>query len=156
VRVLVIGSGAREHALCVALSSDPAVTALACAPGNAGIRALAEPLPVDAADPDAVAGVAVQWGADLVVIGPEVPLVAGAADAVRDAGIACFGPSEEAAQLEGSKSFAKHVMAAAGVPTARSWPVGGPAERARACWSPPIARRPWRTGIECSMPAARC
>jgi phosphoribosylamine--glycine ligase len=128
VRVLVIGSGAREHALCVALSSDPAVSALACAPGNAGTRAVAEPLVVDASDPDAVARVAREWGADLVVIGPEVPLVAGAADAVRDAGIPCFGPSEEAAQLEGSKSFAKHVMAAAGVPTARSWPVGGRAE----------------------------
>jgi phosphoribosylamine--glycine ligase len=128
VRVLVIGSGAREHALCVALSSDPAVSAVACAPGNAGTRALADPLAVDAADPDDVARVAVEWGADLVVVGPEVPLVAGAADAVRDAGIACFGPSAEAAQLEGSKSFAKHVMTAAGVPTARSWPVGGPAE----------------------------
>ena len=128
MRVLVVGSGAREHALCVALSADPAVTALACAPGNAGTRALAEPIPVAAADPDAVAAVAREWQADLVVIGPEVPLVAGAADAVRDAGIACFGPSEEAAQLEGSKSFAKHVMAAAGVPTARSWPVGGAAE----------------------------
>jgi len=128
VRVLVIGSGAREHALCVALSSDPAVTALACAPGNAGTRALAEPLAVDVTDPVSVAAVANGWGAELVVIGPEVPLVAGAADAVREAGIACFGPSAQAAQLEGSKSFAKHVMAAAGVPTARSWPVGGVAE----------------------------
>jgi phosphoribosylamine--glycine ligase len=128
VRVLVIGSGAREHALCVALSSDPAVTALACAPGNAGTRAIAEPAAVAAADPVAVAALATSWRADLVVIGPEVPLVAGVADAVRDAGIACFGPSEQAAQIEGSKSFAKHVMAAAGVPTARSWPVGGPAE----------------------------
>jgi phosphoribosylamine--glycine ligase len=128
VRVLVIGSGAREHALCVALSSDPVMSALACAPGNAGTRAVAEPLAVTAADPQDVARVAREWHADLVVIGPEVPLVAGAADAVRDAGIPCFGPSEQAAQLEGSKSFAKHVMAAAGVPTARSWPVGGPAE----------------------------
>ncbi|SET85989.1 phosphoribosylamine--glycine ligase [Geodermatophilus poikilotrophus] len=128
MRVLVIGSGAREHALCVALSSDPAVTALACAPGNAGTRAIAEPAAVAATDPVAVAALATSWRADLVVIGPEVPLVAGAADAVRDAGIACFGPSEQAAQIEGSKSFAKHVMAAAGVPTARSWPVGGPAE----------------------------
>jgi phosphoribosylamine--glycine ligase len=128
VRVLVIGSGAREHALCVALSSDPAVTALACAPGNAGTRALAEAAAVDAGDPVAVAALAGGWGADLVVVGPEVPLVAGAADAVREAGIACFGPSAEAAQIEGSKSFAKHVMAAAGVPTARSWPVGGAAE----------------------------
>jgi phosphoribosylamine--glycine ligase len=128
VRVLVIGSGAREHALCVALSSDPAVEALACAPGNAGTRAIAEPLAVTVADPAAVAAVAREWGADLVVVGPEVPLVAGAADAVREAGIPCFGPSAQAAQLEGSKSFAKHVMAAAGVPTARSWPVGGRAE----------------------------
>jgi phosphoribosylamine--glycine ligase len=128
MRVLVIGSGAREHALCVALHSDPAVTALACAPGNAGTRALAEPFPVDVADPEAIAALAREWPAELVVIGPEVPLVAGAADAVREAGIACFGPSAEAAQLEGSKSFAKHVMTAAGVPTARAWPVGGPAE----------------------------
>jgi phosphoribosylamine--glycine ligase len=112
----------------VALSSDPAVSALACAPGNAGTRAVAEPLAVDVADPDAIADLAVAWRADLVVVGPEVPLVAGAADAVRDAGIACFGPSAEAAQLEGSKSFAKHVMTAAGVPTARAWPVGGHAE----------------------------
>jgi phosphoribosylamine--glycine ligase len=128
VRVLVIGSGAREHALCVALSSDPAVEALACGPGNAGTRALAQPLAVAVGDPVAIAALAREWGADLVVVGPEVPLVAGAADAVREAGIACFGPSQQAAQLEGSKSFAKHVMAAAGVPTARSWPVGGPAE----------------------------
>ena len=128
VRVLVIGSGAREHALCVALTSDPAVEALACAPGNAGTRALAEPFPLDVRDPDAIAALAGSWRADLVVVGPEVPLVAGAADAVRDAGTACFGPSEQAAQLEGSKSFAKHVMTAAGVPTAQAWPVGGPAE----------------------------
>jgi len=128
VRVLVIGSGAREHALCVALTSDPAVEALACAPGNAGTRALAEPRPLDVRDPDAIAALARSWGADLVVVGPEVPLVAGAADAVRDAGIACFGPSEQAAQLEGRKSFAKHVMTAAGVPTAQAWPVGGAAE----------------------------
>jgi phosphoribosylamine---glycine ligase len=132
VRVLVVGSGAREHALCVALSSDPGVEALACAPGNAGTRAVAEPLAVDVADPVAVAAVAAGWGADLVVVGPEAPLVAGAADAVREAGIACFGPSAQAAQLEGSKSFAKHVMAAAGVPTARAWPVGGHAELATA------------------------
>ncbi|HEV7872305.1 MAG TPA: phosphoribosylamine--glycine ligase, partial [Modestobacter sp.] len=128
MRVLVIGSGAREHALCVALQSDPAVTALACAPGNAGTAVIAQAFPVDAADPVGVAALATGWLADLVVIGPEVPLVAGVADAVRDAGIACFGPSAEAAQIEGSKAFAKHVMAAAGVPTARSWPVGGAAE----------------------------
>ncbi|MEI4270372.1 phosphoribosylamine--glycine ligase [Klenkia sp. LSe6-5] len=128
MRVLVIGSGAREHALCVALHADPAVQALACAPGNAGTVALAEAHPVDAADPAAVAALATGWGADLVVVGPEVPLVAGVADAVRDAGVACFGPSAQAAQIEGSKAFAKHVMTAAGVPTARSWPVGTEAE----------------------------
>ena len=128
MRVLVIGSGAREHALCAALHSDPAVTALACAPGHAGTRSLADAVPLDVADPEAVASLAREWRADLVVVGPEVPLVAGAADAVRETGIACFGPSAEAAQLEGSKSFAKHVMTAAGVPTARAWPVGGPAE----------------------------
>ncbi len=128
MRVLVIGSGAREHALCVALSDDPAVTALACAPGNAGTGGVAETLPVLADDPVAVSALAVRWRADLVVVGPEVPLVAGAADAVRDAGIACFGPSAQAARIEGSKAFAKHVMAAAGVPTARAWPVGGDAE----------------------------
>jgi phosphoribosylamine--glycine ligase len=118
VRVLVVGSGAREHALCLALAADPAVTSLACAPGNAGTAAVAEQHPLDAADPAAVAALAVRLGAELVVIGPEVPLVAGAADAVRAAGIACFGPSAAAAQLEGSKAFAKEVMAAAGVPTA--------------------------------------
>ena len=128
MRVLVIGSGAREHALCVALQNDPAVSALACAPGNAGTAVIAAPLPVDVTDPVAIAAVARDWGAELVVIGPEVPLVAGAADAVREAGIACFGPSAQAAQLEGSKAFAKHVMTAAGVPTARSWAISGPAE----------------------------
>jgi phosphoribosylamine--glycine ligase len=105
---------------------------LACAPGNAGTAVIAQPFPVDVADAVAVAALATGWRADLVVIGPEVPLVAGAADAVRDAGIACFGPSAQAAQIEGSKAFAKHVMAAAGVPTARFWPVGGPAELATA------------------------
>ena len=97
-----------------------------CAPGNAGTAALAEPLPVDGRRPRRRRRARREWRADLVVVGPEVPLVAGVADAVRDAGIACFGPSAEAAQIEGSKAFAKHVMAAAGVPTARSWPVGGP------------------------------
>ena len=122
----MIGAGAREHALVLALSSDPAVTALACAPGNAGTAALAEQLGVDATDPAAVAALAVAWSADLVVIGPEVPLVAGAADAVRASGIACFGPSAGAAQIEGSKAFAKNVMAAAGVPTARCELVDNP------------------------------
>ncbi|MFE6807818.1 phosphoribosylamine--glycine ligase [Streptomyces sp. NPDC057681] len=121
MKVLVIGSGAREHALCRSLSLDPDVTALHCAPGNAGIAEVAELHPVDALDGAAVARLAGELAADLVVVGPEAPLVAGVADAVRAAGIPCFGPSGEAAQLEGSKAFAKDVMAGAGVPTARSY-----------------------------------
>jgi phosphoribosylamine--glycine ligase len=127
VRVLVIGSGAREHALVLGLSRDPGVTALACAPGNAGIAAVAELYGVEAADPAEVTALAAKWNADLVVIGPEVPLVAGVADAVRAAGIPCFGPSAEAARIEGSKAFAKDIMAAAGVPTAYSEIVDNPA-----------------------------
>ncbi|WP_079431843.1 MULTISPECIES: phosphoribosylamine--glycine ligase [Streptomyces] len=121
MKVLVIGGGAREHALCRSLSLDPDVSALYCAPGNAGIAEVAELRPVDALDGDAVAALATELGADLVVVGPEAPLVAGVGDAVRAAGIPVFGPSGEAAQLEGSKAFAKDVMAAAGVPTARSY-----------------------------------
>jgi phosphoribosylamine---glycine ligase len=118
VRVLVIGSGAREHALCLALAADPSVTALVCAPGNAGTDAVAEQRRVDQSDGAAVAALASELHADLVVIGPEAPLVAGVADAVRATGIACFGPSKAAAQLEGSKAFAKSIMDAANVPTA--------------------------------------
>lgn len=121
MKVLVIGGGAREHALCRSLSLDPDVTALYCAPGNAGIAEVAELHQVDALDGAAVAHLATELGADLVVVGPEAPLVAGVADAVRAVGIACFGPSGEAARLEGSKAFAKDVMAGAGVPTARSY-----------------------------------
>ncbi|MCX4395219.1 phosphoribosylamine--glycine ligase [Streptomyces sp. NPDC127061] len=128
MKVLVIGGGAREHALCRSLSLDPDVTALYCAPGNAGIAEVAELHPVDALDGDAVARLATDLGAELVVVGPEAPLVAGVADAVRAAGIPCFGPSGEAAQLEGSKAFAKDVMAGAGVPTARSYVCTTPAE----------------------------
>ena len=131
VRVLVIGSGAREHALCLALAHDPAVTALVCAPGNAGTAAVAEQRGVDATDGAAVADLAQAVRAELVVVGPEAPLVAGVADAVRARGIACFGPSREAARLEGSKAFAKEVMAAAGVPTAQ----------ARVCTRPNRPRR---------------
>ncbi|MFF4583077.1 phosphoribosylamine--glycine ligase [Streptomyces sp. NPDC001373] len=121
MKVLVIGGGAREHALCRSLSLDPDVSALYCAPGNAGIAEVAELRPVDALDGAAVAALAGELGADLVVVGPEAPLVAGVGDAVRAAGIPVFGPSGAAAQLEGSKAFAKDVMAAAGVPTARSY-----------------------------------
>ncbi|MEO6084986.1 MAG: phosphoribosylamine--glycine ligase [Umezawaea sp.] len=120
MRVLVIGSGAREHALVLALAKDPEVIALACAPANAGIAGLAEVYGVDVGDAGAVAALAKEWNADLVVVGPEQPLVAGAADAVRAAGIPCFGPSKDAARIEGSKAFAKDVMNAAGVPTATS------------------------------------
>jgi phosphoribosylamine--glycine ligase len=116
VRVLVIGGGGREHALCLALARDPAVTHAAAAPGNPGIAAFAECVP--AGDP-VVAAQAVR--ADLVVVGPEAPLVAGLADDLRAAGFDVFGPSAAAAQLEGSKAFAKDVMAAAGVATARHW-----------------------------------
>ena len=118
MKVLVIGSGAREHALASALLGDTAVSHVIVAPGNAGIAALFDTVPVDIADPQAIAYLATAQDADLVVIGPEVPLVAGAADAVRERGIPCFGPSAAAAQLEGSKSFAKKVMAEAEVPTA--------------------------------------
>ncbi|MER6717319.1 phosphoribosylamine--glycine ligase [Streptomyces halstedii] len=128
MKVLVIGGGAREHALCRSLSLDPVVTDLYCAPGNAGIAEVAELHPVDALDGDAVARLATELGAGLVVVGPEAPLVAGVADAVRAAGIPCFGPSREAALLEGSKAFAKDVMAGANVPTARSYVCATPAE----------------------------
>ncbi|MFE9920508.1 phosphoribosylamine--glycine ligase [Streptomyces sp. NPDC005774] len=132
MKVLVIGSGAREHALCRSLSLDPDVTALHCAPGNAGIAEVAELHRVDALDGAAVSALATRLGADLVVVGPEAPLVAGVADAVRDAGIPAFGPSKEAARLEGSKAFAKDVMAGAGVPTARSYVCTTPVEAAEA------------------------
>ena len=119
MKILVVGSGAREHALVRALSRDPRVTEVICAPGNAGIAADATTLPLDSTDPVAVADLASDCGAQLVIIGPEAPLVAGAADAVRERGIPCFGPSAAAAHIEGSKAFAKDVMASAGVPTAR-------------------------------------
>ncbi len=120
MRVLVIGSGAREHALLLALRDDPQVEALAIAPGNAGTARLAEQHDVDITSGDDVVALARRVRADLVVIGPELPLVLGVADAVREGGIACFGPSKAAAQIEGSKAFAKDVMAAAGVRTALS------------------------------------
>jgi phosphoribosylamine--glycine ligase len=118
VQVLVIGAGGREHALTLALSRDPNVTAVHAAPGNPGMAGICTLHDVDPVDGRAVADLARELGADLVVIGPEAPLVAGVADAVREAGISCFGPSAEAARLEGSKAFAKEVMAAAEVPTA--------------------------------------
>jgi phosphoribosylamine--glycine ligase len=118
VKTLVIGTGGREHALALALSRDPEVTEVHVAPGNPGIAGVAALHDVDPMDGTAVADLAERLGVDLVVIGPEAPLVAGVADDVRARGIDCFGPSREAARLEGSKAFAKEVMAAAGVPTA--------------------------------------
>ena len=125
MKILVIGTGAREHAIVRSLvGAGPAGVDAAdghevhAAPGNPGIGRLATLHPVDQHSPEAVTELAVNLGAELVVVGPEAPLVAGVADAVRAAGIACFGPSAEAAALEGSKAFAKEVMAAAGVPTA--------------------------------------
>ena len=118
MKVLVIGSGAREHAVISSLLSDDSVSSVVAAPGNAGIAGIVETVPVDVTDAEAIGALAAARAVDLVVIGPEVPLVAGAADAVRSRGIACFGPSAAAAQLEGSKAFAKQVMAEAGVPTA--------------------------------------
>jgi phosphoribosylamine--glycine ligase len=119
VKVLVVGSGAREHAIVRSLCADPSVDEVVAAPGNPGIAALAacEPLAGGPTDVEAVVALAKGLAADLVVVGPEAPLVAGLADAVRAAGIPCFGPSARAARLEGSKAFAKDVMSAADVPT---------------------------------------
>ena len=127
MRVLVIGSGAREHALLLGLRKDPQVDFVAVAPGNAGTSTVAEQHDVDVTSAEAVTALATKLAVDLVVIGPEVPLVLGVADAVRSAGIACFGPSKDAARIEGSKAFAKDVMAAAGVRTAGSETVDNPA-----------------------------
>ncbi len=120
--VLVIGGGGREHALCWALDRAPSVATVHCAPGNAGIARTATCHPdVDPVDRGSVVDLAEAVGADMVVVGPEAPLVAGVADAVRAAGIRVFGPSAAAARIEGSKRFAKEIMTAAGVPTARYW-----------------------------------
>jgi phosphoribosylamine---glycine ligase len=139
VRVLVIGSGGREHALTLALSGDPEVTSLHAAPGNPGIAELAETHQIAPGDPAAITALAANLAAGLVVIGPEAPLVAGAADALREHGIACFGPGAAAAMIEGSKSFAKEVMAAAGIPTAAARTVSTTeyAEAALAEFGPP-------------------
>ncbi|WP_030170674.1 phosphoribosylamine--glycine ligase [Spirillospora albida] len=118
MRVLVLGSGGREHALARALHRDPAVTALHCAPGNPGTAEIAANHQLDPTDPAAVTELAQRLSVSLVVVGPEVVLMAGVGDALREAGIPCFGPDRAAARIEGSKAFAKEVMAAAGVPTA--------------------------------------
>jgi phosphoribosylamine--glycine ligase len=135
VRILVIGSGGREHALVRALSRDD----VHAAPGNPGIEALAETHPDTPPTPDGILALARKLAPDLVVIGPEAPLVAGAADALREARIPCFGPDAAAARIEGSKSFAKQVMAEAGIPTAASFTCTSEAEadQALAAFGPP-------------------
>jgi phosphoribosylamine---glycine ligase len=126
VRVLVVGSGGREHALAWSLSRSDSLDELHAAPGNPGIASLAHCHPVRADDHAALVSLARELRIDLVVVGPEAPLVAGLADELRQRGVAVFGPSAAAARIEGSKSFAKEVMDAAGVATARTLPVARP------------------------------
>jgi phosphoribosylamine---glycine ligase len=126
VKVLLVGSGGREHALAWKLSSSPALSELHAAPGNPGIAAFGACHPVRAEDTEGVLELARSLEVDLVVVGPEAPLVAGVADELRHAGIAVFGPGREAARIEGSKRFAKDVMRAAGVPTAGTMSVARP------------------------------
>ena len=121
MRILLVGGGGREHALALGLKADPEVTEIHCAPGNAGIAEIATLHDVDILDNGAVVALAQELDVDLVVIGPEAPLVNGVCDQLRAAGFATFGPSKAAAQLEGSKNFAKEVMHDAGVATAKSF-----------------------------------
>jgi phosphoribosylamine---glycine ligase len=124
MKVLVVGGGGREHAVIRALSRSPSEPELFCAPGNAGIAEDAEIVRVGAEDVDGLVGAALEAGVDLVIVGPEAPLVAGLVDALEDAGIAAFGPRGAAAQIEGSKLFAKRLMEEAGIPTAAHTVVG--------------------------------
>jgi phosphoribosylamine--glycine ligase len=126
VKVLLVGSGGREHALAWKLSQAPTLEELHAAPGNPGIATLGRCHPVRPEDGESLLGLAGSLGVDLVVVGPEAPLVAGVADALRHAGIPVFGPGAEAARIEGSKRFAKEVMAAADVPTAETLPIARP------------------------------
>ena len=128
MKILVIGSGAREHTIIQALRRDPEGHEILAAPGNAGIQADAEIVALDPTNPRVVTEFAITSDIDLVIIGPEAPLIAGVADRLRKAGVAVFGPDAGAAAIEGSKSFAKEVMASAGVPTAQAWSVTNPDE----------------------------
>ncbi len=119
MNVLVLGSGGREHALAWAIAKSPRLDSLFVAPGNGGTATIAKNVPLDMNDADAVIGFARSENIDLVVVGPEAPLVDGVADAIRAAGIAVFGPGAQGARLEGSKSFSKEFMLAHGLPTAR-------------------------------------
>jgi phosphoribosylamine--glycine ligase len=132
MKILLVGSGGREHALALGLKADKKCSELHVAPGNPGIAEIATTHPLTITDNQAILALAQSLGVDLVVIGPEVPLVNGAADTLRAAGIATFGPSKAAAALEGSKDFAKGVMRDAGVPTARSFTCTSEAEINRA------------------------
>ncbi len=126
MKVLLVGSGGREHALAWALSRSGRLTELHAAPGNPGIAALARCHPARADDPASLVPLAAELRADLVVVGPEAPLVAGLADELRHRGVSVFGPNAAAARIEGSKAFSKELMAAAGVPTARLLAVARP------------------------------
>lgn len=128
MRILVLGSGAREHAIITSLLGEPERHEITAAPGNAGIAAVVPVVALDPTRADVVSQYALDNDIDLVVIGPEAPLVAGVADALRQRGIAVFGPGKAAAQLEGSKTFAKRIMDAAGVPTGRATRAGSLAE----------------------------
>jgi phosphoribosylamine--glycine ligase len=126
VQVVVVGSGAREHALAWRLAQSPRLTELHAAPGNPGIAALGRCHPVRAGDSEGLLSLALTLGADLIVVGPEAPLVAGVGDDLRMNGFPVFGPSADAARIEGSKSFAKDVMRTAGVPLAETLSVARP------------------------------
>jgi phosphoribosylamine--glycine ligase len=126
MKVLVVGSGGREHALAWKIAQSPELEALHCAPGNPGMSTLGGCHPVRAEDAEGLLGLARELELDLVVVGPEAPLVAGLADHLRRAGIAVFGPGRESARIEGSKAFAKEVMAAAGVPSTATLPIARP------------------------------
>ena len=120
MNIMVLGSGGREHALCWALAKSPQCTKLFAVPGNGGTASIAENVPgLDICDAQAVRGFACDRDIDLVVIGPEAPLVAGVADALRASGIATFGPDEQGAMLEGSKTYSKQFMMDNNLPTAR-------------------------------------
>jgi phosphoribosylamine--glycine ligase len=142
VKVLLIGAGGREHALAWKLSQSSLLDELHAAPGNPGIARIGECHPVRAEDAEGLLDLASSLPADLVVVGPEAPLVAGVADELRHSGVAVFGPGREAARIEGSKRFAKEVMQAAGVPTAATMSSPRPP-----CVMAASARWPTRAGV---------